>query len=257
MEINLSGRVALVCGASQGIGAGIAKVLASCGATIILVARSQEKLDQLLVELDGDKHLAMAADLMNQEDIKTLCTQLVKRPIDIVINNTGGPAPGNLVDAEIEAFHSALQMHLFASHTLMQAVLPGMKERLFGRFLNVISTSVKIPIPGLGVSNTTRGAMASWSKTLANEVGAYGITVNNILPGLIETSRLDQLISNTSTQKQITKDEVANQLKSTIPAGRFGQPEELGRLAAFLCSEFGSYINGVSIAVDGGRTGAL
>lgn len=257
MEINLTGKTALICGASQGIGAAIATTLASCGARVIVVARNQEKLHQMLVIVKPGDHLAFEIDMSSEEAVTMLCSQLVTRQIDIVVNNTGGPSPGNIVDADVMEFQRALQMHLYSSQMIMKAVLPGMQKQGFGRFINVISTSVKIPIPGLGVSNTIRGAMASWAKTLSNEVGGYGITVNNILPGLIETSRLEQLTVNTAKQKGISESLVTDQLKSTIPAGRFGKPEELGALAAFLCSDFGAYINGVSIAIDGGRTGAL
>ena len=148
-------------------------------------------------------------------------------------------------------------MHLFVSHQLMQAALPVMKKKGYGRFINVISTSVKIPIPGLGVSNTVRGAMASWSKTLSMEVGPFGITVNNILPGFIDTDRLGGLIQTLSEKQGISKEAVTKNMISTIPAGRFGKPEEIGSLAAFLASDSGAYINGVSIPVDGGKTGAL
>lgn len=257
MQIDLSGKTALVCGASKGIGAGIAKVFDECGAALILVARDEAGLLSFRADLSVGRHQAIVADLSKTEDVKILTSQLAELQVDIVINNTGGPAPGLITEATPEAFEAALSMHLYASHAIMQTVLPGMKARHFGRFINVISTSVKIPIPGLGVSNTTRGAMASWAKTLAGEVAPFGVTVNNILPGFVETGRLESLIQGTAVKTGKSESEVASEMKSSIPAGRFGQPQELGYLAAFLASDQAAYITGVSIPADGGRTGSL
>lgn len=257
MNIDLSGRKALVCGSSQGIGAAIAKSLAFCGAKVLLVARDEKLLQKTMNELKGDGHSHLSLDFSRKEDIALLLKYLAEDSVDIVINNTGGPSPGPIMNGNIAEFEKAFQMHLFASHQIMQTVLPAMKEKGFGRFVNVISTSVKIPISGLGVSNTTRGAMASWAKTLSLEVAAHGITVNNILPGLVETSRLGALIKGMSQSQGGSEESVEESLRNTIPAGRFGQPEELGYLAAFLSSDMAAYINGVSIPVDGGRTGSI
>lgn len=257
MQLNLVDKTALVCGSSKGIGAAIAHSLAAEGARIILVARHEDELSAQVKSLTGSGHRVFAADLHSRSSLNRLIEFLSLQEIDIVINNTGGPAPGSLVDAQIEDFQKALDTHLFASHRIMQAVIPGMKKRNFGRFINVISTSVKIPIPGLGVSNTTRGAMASWAKTLSLEVAPFGITVNNILPGSIRTARLDAIIRNTAGKKAITEEDAATEMRQAIPAGRFGEPDELGHLAAFLASEKAAYITGVSIPVDGGRTGSL
>lgn len=257
MLLNIENKTALVCGSSKGIGAAIAHALAAEGARVILVARNEDELTHQIRELSGDKHEYFVADLLSKNNVKRLTEFLSKKPIDIVINNTGGPAPGPLAEAKPEDFQQAIEMHLFASHLIMQTVLPGMKKRKFGRFINIISTSVKIPIAGLGVSNTTRGAMASWAKTLSNEVAPFGITVNNILPGFVSTSRLGAIIQNTAEKKSISPEQAADEMQRTIPAGRFGEPSELGNLAAFLASEKAAYITGVSIPVDGGRTGSL
>ena len=207
--------------------------------------------------MPGNGHSYLKADLLERKDLLKVLEYIEQHPVEIIINNTGGPAPGPITEAKIENFQSALNMHLFASHQIMQTALPHMKSIGYGRFINVISTSVRIPISGLGVSNTTRGAMASWAKTLSNEVAPFGITVNNILPGAVSTTRLDAIIESAATKKGISVDEAADAMRLTIPAGRFGRPEELGDLACFLASEKASYITGVSIPVDGGRTGSL
>ncbi len=257
MNLDLTSKTALVCGSSQGIGKGIALALAHLGAKVTLVARNKKALDEVKEELDGNKHAVFPCDLQKKEDIKTLASHISSQAYDIVINNTGGPAPGEIVDAEIGDFQKAIEMHLYASHQIMQSALPAMKEKQYGRFINIISTSVKIPIKGLGVSNTIRGAMASWSKTLSLEVGPFGITVNNVLPGFIDTKRLHGLISSIAEKSGQTKEAVSKGMIDTIPAGRFGQPEEIGNLVGFLASPAGAYINGVNIPVDGGRTGSM
>lgn len=257
MELELQNKHALVCGGSKGIGGAIACSLAEEGARVTIISRSEEDLKKHLSQLTGVGHSYVVADLHQSADVDKVIGYIQQDPVDIVINNTGGPAPGPISEATISGFQSALEMHLFASHRIMQASLPYMKEQGFGRFINVISTSVKIPIPGLGVSNTTRGAMASWAKTLSNEVAGFGITVNNILPGAVSTTRLDAIIESTALKKGVSVEESAKAMESTIPAGRFGKPEELGALAAFLASDKAAYITGVSIPVDGGRTGSL
>ena len=257
MDFNLKNKQALVCGGSKGIGGAIAKALAEEGVKVIIVSRNEQELKEHLGTLSGEGHSYIQADLLDKSDLDKLLFHLKENPVEIVINNTGGPAPGPITESTIESFQAALDMHLFASHRIMQTVLPYMKSKNYGRFINVISTSVKIPILGLGVSNTTRGAMASWAKTLSNEVAPYGITVNNILPGAVSTTRLDAIIENSAKKKGVTPEESAEAMKQTIPAGRFGLPVELGNLAAFLASDKAAYITGVSIPVDGGRTGSL
>lgn len=256
MNLHLTGKYAVVCGASQGIGAAIAEALAREGVQLLLVARSADKLENLRQQLTGT-HEVYACDFSQAEEVARLAQFLGNEPIDILVNNTGGPPAGPVLDASLDDFGKALQMHLFTAHQLVQSVVAGMKKRQYGRIINVISTSTKIPIAGLGVSNTTRGAMASWAKTLSGEVASFGITVNNILPGAVETDRLEAIITGKAQKSNMSAADMADQMRSEIPAGRFGQPEELGALAAFLASVKASYITGVSIPVDGGRTGAL
>ena len=257
MNLDLKSRKALVCGSSQGIGKAVAQSLAKEGAEITLVARNKSKLEAVKEDLEGDDHLIFTADLSDKAGIDSLIGHLAENTYDIVVNNTGGPAPGDINEADISQFQKAIEMHLFASHRIMQEVLPSMKKNQYGRFINIISTSVKIPIKGLGVSNTIRGAMASWSKTLSLELGQFGITVNNILPGFIDTDRLQSLITSIADARGVTTDVIASEMKATIPAARFGDALEIGNLAAFLASPAAAYINGVNIPVDGGRTGSM
>lgn len=259
MTIDLTGKTALVCGATQGIGRAIAAQFASCGARVVLLARNAEALEHTRASLiSPERHRAFIADFSRSDEIAACLADIVgQETIDIVINNTGGPAPGALTAAKPEEFTAAFGAHILVSHTIMQHVLPGMKERGFGRFINIVSTSVRQPLDGLGVSNTIRGAMAGWAKTLANETAQFGITVNNILPGATKTGRLDAIITRKSTASGKTSDEVTAEMEAEIPARRLGEPEEIAYLAAFLASGFSGYITGTSIAVDGGRTKAL
>ncbi|MEM6736068.1 MAG: SDR family oxidoreductase [Bacteroidota bacterium] len=258
MDLNLKGKRALVCGSSQGMGKAIAEELAKCGAQITLFARNAEKLREVLDGLKGDDHDFLAADFDNLSEVeKAVKSGLKGGPYHILINNTGGPSPGPLALASINEFEKAASRHLHISHTLVRMLLEGMKQANFGRIVNIISTSVKIPIPNLGVSNTVRGAMASWSKTLAHELGEFGITVNNILPGFINTARIESLITNKAEADGQTQAEVRESMEASIPAGRFGEPQEIADYAAFLCSPSGAYINGTSLRVDGGRTGSI
>ncbi|XOV78039.1 MAG: SDR family oxidoreductase [Aestuariibacter sp.] len=262
MDLNLSGKHALVCGSSQGIGRACAIELAKMGANVTLFARNQEKLELVLQELDtsqGQQHHILTADFSEPSQVKTAIEQHVADigAIEILINNTGGPAPGPASIASAEDYLSALNLHLISNQVLVQALLPAMKTTGFGRIINVISTSVKQPIPGLGVSNTVRGAVASWSKTLANELGQFGITVNNVLPGATHTGRLDAIIANKAAKFDKSIEQVTEDEKSSIPARRFGKAEELAAAVAFLASPAAAYINGVSLPVDGGRTACL
>lgn len=245
MNTDLSGKSTLVCGGSQGIGLAAAKELAACGATVTVVARSEPPAEH------GFRFLR--ADLHQIESLIPALEQQLQAPpaFHILVNNSGGPPPGSITDATIEQFLTAFRQHLLASHLLMQWVLPGMKAHGYGRIVNVISTSVREPIPGLGVSNTIRGATASWAKTLSREVGPFGITVNNVLPGATRTARLESIIKRKAADSSEAAVEEA--MKAEIPLGRFAQPEEIGAVIAFLASPAAGYITGVSVPVDGGR----
>ena len=261
MNLDLSNRNALVCGSTQGIGKATAVTLAKMGANVTLMARNEEKLQAVLSELDtsqGQSHNYACADFSNVENVKSAAQSITaNKNIHILINNTGGPAAGSITDASTDAFESAFQMHVVCNQILAQAVTPGMKTDGFGRVVNIISTSVKIPIAGLGVSNTIRGAVASWAKTMSNELGQFGITVNNVLPGFTDTNRLKSLITKKAENQGVSEEQIANGMKAQIPAARFAHAEEVANAAAFLCSPAAAYINGINVPVDGGRTGAL
>lgn len=261
MDLSLIGKKALVCGSTQGIGRAIAVELALLGADCILLARNEERLKETVALLDtskGQQHQYGVADFQHPDEVKKVVAGLVSNNvIHILINNTGGPAPGLIQQASADQFLGAFEQHLINNQQLVQALLPGMKQSGYGRIINVISTSVKMPIPNLGVSNTIRAATAGWAKTLSLEVAADGITVNNILPGFIKTGRLESLIHNNAAAQQITPEQLAADMEKQIPAKRFGETKEIAALAAFLASPAAAYINGTSIPVDGGKTGAF
>lgn len=262
MDLNLKGKSALVCGSTQGIGKAIAEELANLGCSVTLCARNESKLEEVkgsLFQGSGQKHQVLVADFAKPNELKsTIDSHLADgNAYHILINNTGGPPGGQAIDADLEAFRIAFNQHLICNQILAQACVPGMKEAGFGRIINVISTSVKMPIQGLGVSNTIRGAVANWSKTLANELGQFGITVNNVLPGATSTQRLSSIIENKATKTGKTVEEVEMEMKSEIPARRFAGVDEVAAAAAFLASPAAGYINGINVPVDGGRTGCL
>ena len=262
MDTNLSGHRAVVCGSSQGIGRAIAIELSRLGADITLMARNPERLESVVRELDsesGQKHEMIVADFSEPAQVKMGIDQFVgkKKTASILINNTGGPPGGLAIDAKVNEFLEAFNSHLVCNQILAQALVAGMKHKGYGRIVNVISTSVKQPIEGLGVSNTIRGAVANWSKTLANELGPFGITVNNILPGTTRTARLDQIILARSKKTGMSVEDVTRQFESAIPAGRFAEAKEIAAVAAFLASPAASYVNGINMPVDGGRTACL
>jgi len=258
MDLNLKNKNALVCGSTQGIGKATAILLAEEGVNVTLIARNEEKLKAVLAELpnNNQSHSYLIADFSKPNELKKVL-EASQLQFHILVNNTGGPAGGPIFNAKIEEFESAFTQHLKCNHILVQAVVPFMKTKCFGRIINVISTSVKQPLDGLGVSNTIRGAVASWSKTLANELGEFGITVNNVLPGATGTGRLEEIINNKANKTGKSFDEIAEAMKNASPAKRFAKPEEVAAAIVFLTSEQASYINGINIPVDGGRTKSL
>lgn len=258
MDLGLLNKKALVCGSTQGIGKASAMQLAEEGAHVTLVARNEEKLKQVLAELpnNNQNHSYIVADFSNPEELSEKL-QRSELNYHILINNTGGPAGGPVFNAELEEFEIAFTQHLKCNHVLAQAVVPFMKRVGYGRIINIISTSVKQPLDGLGVSNTIRGAVANWAKTLANELGQFAITVNNVLPGATATERLNEIISNKANKTQKPIDEVIESMKNASPAKRFAQPEEVASAVVFLASEKASFINGINVPVDGGRTKSL
>lgn len=255
---DLSGKTAFVCGASEGIGRASAELMAERGARIIAISRTEEKLKKLISELPGKNHQAIALDLLDTEAIQNnLVPQLQNQEIHILINNAGGPPGGLLHETKVEAFEVPLRTHLYAAHLITQAVLPTMKKNSYGRVINIISTSVKTPIPNLGVSNTVRAAMANWSKTMAGELAPYGITVNNILPGYIKTGRLESLMRSNAERQKVSEDVVEEQMRDSIPMKRIGSPREVAEVISFLASPAASYVTGINVPVDGGRTPSL
>ena len=260
MNLNLNNKYALVCGSTAGIGKATAIALAQEGVQVTLIARNEGKLKAILYELPQQRyHDYIVADFSNPEELKAKVSEYVSKNhgFHILVNNTGGPKGGPIFSAELNEFENAFTQHLKCNHVLAQAVVPFMKEAGYGRIINIISTSVKQPLDGLGVSNTIRGAVANWSKTLANELGSYGITVNNVLPGATGTERLTEIIKNKSVKTGNTDEEAANTMKNAVPAKRFAKPEELAYAVTFLASECASYINGINLPVDGGRTKSL
>lgn len=262
MNLDLTGKTAVVCGSTQGLGYASAVELALLGCNVVLIARNEERLQTIVAALDtkqGQQHQYIVADFSNTQSVATAVEGFTAGGgrAHILVNNTGGPAAGTALDAGLAQFEAAFASHLLCNHILVQALVPGMKAAGFGRIINIISTSVKQPIPGLGVSNTIRGAVASWAKTLATELAPFGITVNNVLPGFTKTGRLDALLGGRAAAEGKTLETVEAEVVAGIPAGRVGKPEEFGAAVAFLCSPAASYINGINLPVDGGRLSCL
>lgn len=262
MNLDLTQKTALVCGSSQGIGRATAVELALLGANVVLMARNADTLQSVKDTLDtsqGQQHHIAIADFSQPDAVATaLAKLLTTHPvIHILINNTGGPAGGPLIDATADAFVQTFHNHLLNNQTLVQQLAPVMREAGYGRIVNIISTSVKQPIVGLGVSNTIRGAVAQWAKTLSLELGPWGITVNNVLPGYTRTARLDAVLEMRAKSSGKTEAAVAEQMEREIPIGRFATAEEVAAAAAFLCTPAAASISGINIPVDGGKTGSL
>lgn len=261
MNLSLEGRNAVICGSTQGIGLAVAVELALLGANCTLIARNKEALELAIQHLDialRQQHSYLVADFSSPEQVqKVIASHLENNIVHILINNTGGPPSGPITDASEADFLAAFNQHLLCNHILVKAVVPSMKKEGFGRVINIISTSVKVPLKNLGVSNTIRAAVAGWAKTMSNELGQYNITVNNVLPGFTATQRLTTLIDNMAKKGNTVVDIVEKNMMEEVPMKRFAQPEEVAAVAAFLATPAASYVNGVSIAVDGGRTGTL
>ena len=257
MNLNLAGKHALVCGGSEGIGRAAAIELAELGADVTLLARREDALRDAVAALPVNgtqRHGFLVADVSQAQTLGAAVAALTAdKPVHILVNNTGGPPGGPAHAAGIDLYLDAFNKHLIANQTLLQAVLPGMRSAHWGRIVNVISTSVYEPIPNLGVSNTIRGAVACWAKTLSRELGGDGITVNNVLPGYTRTQRLDQILADRSKASGKSEGEIASAMLSTVPVGRFAEAHETGGVIAFLCTNAAAYVNGQSLAVDGGR----
>jgi 3-oxoacyl-[acyl-carrier protein] reductase len=262
MNLNLANKTALVCGASQGLGLATAKELALLGATVIIASRNEEKLKEVVKQLDtkaGQQHSYLTIDLSKPAEAKAAVEAVINKgtTIHILVNNAGGPPARPMIDTDAAELEKAFRTHVISSHVLAQLVVPGMKGAGYGRIINIVSTSVKQPINGLGISNTVRASVANWAKTLANEISSYGITINNVLPGYTNTDRLNYLFDKQATDQRTDKEAILRRTVSLIPAQRLGEPEEFGAAVAFLCSPAAAYINGVNLPVDGGRTGTL
>ncbi len=255
-------KTALVCGASQGIGRATSFALAANGVSVFALARSRSTLEQLIDELPcvhaSQKHGFIEADVSDHDVLKSKLEALcINAPITILINNTAGPAPGSAFSAATDAYLDTFNRHLIANQICLQAVLPSMRRAQFGRVINVISTSVKEPIKNLGVSNTIRGAVAAWAKSLASELGPFGITVNNVLPGYTKTQRLEQILQDRASSSGKTIEDISAAMIATVPVGRFAEADEIAAAIAFLASPAAAYINGINLPVDGGRTQSL
>jgi 3-oxoacyl-[acyl-carrier protein] reductase len=263
MDLNLKGKRAIVCGSTQGIGKAVALELAQLGASVTLIARNEAALKSTLQELATNAkqtHDFICADFSQVEELKRAVEKRFLNSNEvahILVNNTGGPQGGPIATAKTDEFIQTFNNHLICNHILVQAVVEGMKSVGYGRIINIISTSVKQPLKGLGVSNTIRGAVANWAKTLSLELGAFGITVNNVLPGATNTVRLVNLNKAKSEKTGKSLEELKREMVAEIPAGRYAEPNEIANAVAFLASPAASYINGINVPVDGGRTGSL
>jgi 3-oxoacyl-[acyl-carrier protein] reductase len=261
MDLNLLGKRAIVCGSTQGIGKASALELALLGASVTLIARNEEMLAKVATTLDserGQKHSYLVADFDFPDQVKEVIDNYTKQnDVEILVNNTGGPPAGLAIDALPEEYLNAFRSHLICNQILAKAVVQGMKEKKYGRIINIISTSVKTPIKGLGVSNTIRGAVANWAKTLSVELAPFGITVNNVLPGATMTQRLESVLREKAEQSGKSLDIVKQEMVADIPAGRISEAHEVAAAVAFLASPAAGYINGINIPVDGGRTKSL
>ncbi|HKP12510.1 MAG TPA: SDR family oxidoreductase [Blastocatellia bacterium] len=257
MELGLKGKVALVAAASRGLGRAVAEELAEEGASLILCARGETLLNEVCDELNAKatgRALGVAADVSVAADVERVVRSGLERfgRIDILVTNGGGPPAGRFDGLSREAWDDAARLVLNSVIDFTRLVLPGMKERGWGRILNVTSIAVKQPVDNLMLSNTLRAAVTGFARTLANEVAAYGVTVNNILPGYTRTERVEHLADVLAAGEGVAPETIKARWEADIPMRRLGEPREFAALAAFLVSERASYITGSSIAVDGG-----
>lgn len=258
----LSDRHALVCGSSRGIGRACAEALAGQGARVTMLARNAESLQEACAALpvpDGQSHGVLVADFTDWQSVQETTRDFVEKhgPVHVLVNNTGGPAAGPLHEAEPSALAEAFAQHVLCNQALVSVVIPGMRREGYGRIINIVSTSVIIPIKGLGVSNTIRGAMGNWGRTLAAELAPFGITVNNLLPGYTATTRLGDLVRDRADRGTMSEEDVEAAMTACVPTGRFALPHEIGDVCAFLASPAASYLNGVNLPVDGARLATL
>ena len=261
MDLDLTGRHALVCGGSDGIGRAAAHELALLGAEVTVLARRADALAQVRDALPAERgrtHHALVVDMDDPDALRAAVgTHVAAHPVQILVNNTGGPPGGAAHAAAPQAFESAFRRHLIGGQVLVQTVLPAMRAARWGRIVNVVSTSVREPIANLGVSNTVRGAVAGWAKTLSRELASHGITVNNVLPGYTRTGRIDAIVSERVARTGESAAAVIAAMQATVPAGRFADAAETAAAIAFLCAPAAAYINGVSLPVDGGRMASI
>lgn len=262
MDLGLNERVAIVAGASKGLGKAIALGLAREGANVAICARSKESLTDTAKFIEEQYRvtaLPIPADLRNMQDIERVVDSTIKKfnRVDILLNNAGGPPPKTFEESTREDWQSAIGLNFLAGMRLIQLVLPHMKARRWGRIINILSSGVKQPIDGLIQSNAARAAVAGAAKTLSREVAAYGILVNNVCPGRIQTERVDEVDAATARRKGASADEVRRDSCREIPMGRYGRPEEFANAVVFLASECASYITGTTLQIDGGYIRSL
>ncbi len=262
MDFGLDGKVALVAASSRGLGRAVAEELAAEGAHLVLCARGEDELARTAEGIAGSagvRVLARPTNLSDPESIAGLVSDAHSGfgRVDILVNNAGGPPAGPFESHSVEAWRSAIRLNLESALALTRGVLPGMKERRWGRIVNITSVATKEPVDGLILSNSVRAAVTGFAKTLANEVAEHGVTVNNALPGYTRTARLEELAARLAETRGVAEEEVEAEWRASIPMRRLGEPHEFAALVAFLCSERASYITGTSIAVDGGRIRAI
>ncbi len=254
----LCGRRAFVGGATQGIGRACALALARAGASVTIAGRNSDGLAKVLSELGVGDHSSVCIDYSDAAAVAREADALAARgAVHVLVHNTGGPAAGFAIDAEPEEYVRALTQHVATGQALMRAFTPGMREAGYGRLVTITSTSVTTPLRGLGVSNVVRAAVANWVRTLAGELGRFGITANNVMPGFTRTGRLQSLFEGKARRAGVTAEEIEREAIATIPAGRLAHADEIASAVAFLCSPAASYVNGVNLPVDGGRLAGM